>query len=288
MKAQCINDHPRQILLVGGDGLIGKALQCRWGAEKLLCTSRRLKTQSTGTLMWDLVKPMPNFSLQAGDVVLMAAALTSLEACEKNGQLAHRVNVEAPVEVAGLCARKGARLIFLSSSAVFGGQQAFPEENDKLCPVNEYGRTKAEAEKRIQDSGATHLILRLTKVLNPAGGYLAGLLRALSQGERVKASPDLPVAPLSLPWTLDVITRCLSFSENGIYHLSPRNETNFFNLAEKAALKHGLKRSLIQRQPLAELQQRLPQIPKHAALAAKQSATKLGMSFPFWEKAVDS
>ena len=54
--------------------------------------------------MWDLVKPMHNFSLQAGDVVVMAAALTSLEACEKNRQLAHRVNVGAPAEVAGLCA----------------------------------------------------------------------------------------------------------------------------------------------------------------------------------------
>ncbi|NBP01874.1 MAG: hypothetical protein EBU90_17395, partial [Proteobacteria bacterium] len=112
MKAQLSNDQPRQILLVGGDGLIGKALQRRWGAEKLRTTSRKLQTQSTGTLMWDLVQPMPDFSLQAGDVVLMAAALTSLEGCEKNRQLAHRVNVEAPAEVAGLCARKGARLIF--------------------------------------------------------------------------------------------------------------------------------------------------------------------------------
>ena len=82
--------------------------------------------------MWDLVKPMPNFSLQAGDVVVMAAALTSLEACEKNRQLAHRVNVGAPAEVAGLCARKGARLFFLSSSAVLTAKSLFLKRRTPL------------------------------------------------------------------------------------------------------------------------------------------------------------
>lgn len=276
------------VLLIGGDGLIGRTIRHQCNVGQLTCINRRAEPENSSAEIWDLANPIPQFSLEPEDVVVLAAAITSVEDCEQNPTLAYRINVQAVEEVAQLCASRGARLLFLSSSAVFDGQQAFPEENDQTCPVNEYGRTKAEAEKRIQDSGATHLILRLTKVLNPAGGYLAGLLRALSQGERVKASPDLPVAPLSLSWAVEAITRCLGFSENGIYHLSPKNETSYFDLAEKAALKHGLKQSLIQRQPLAELQQRLPQIPKHAALAAKQTAPKLGMSFPLWEEAVNS
>lgn len=276
------------ILLIGGDGLIGRAIRHQCKVGQLTCINRRAEPENSSGGIWDLANPIPQFSAQPEDVVVLAAAMTSVEDCEKNPTLAYRINVKAAEEVAQLCASRGAKLVFLSSSAVFDGQRAYPAETDETCPVNEYGRTKAEAEKRIQDSGATHLILRLTKVLNPAGGYLAGLLRALSQGERVKASPDLPVAPLSLPWTVDVITRCLDFSKNGIYHLSPKDETNYFDLAEKVAVKNGFKRSLIQRQPLAELQQRLPQIPEHAALAAQQTATKLGMSFPFWEEAVDS
>lgn len=283
-----MQERKANILLIGGDGLIGRAIRHQCKVGQLTCINRQAEPQNTSAGIWDLTNPIPRFSLQPEDVVVLAAAITSVEDCEKNPTLAYRVNVKAVEEVARFCASRGARLLFLSSSAVFDGRQAFPEENSEPCPVNEYGRTKTEAEKRIQDSGAMHLILRLTKVFSPAGGYLGGLLRALSQGERVRASPDLPVAPLSLPWAAEAIIRCLSFSENGIYHLSPRNETNFFDLAEKAALKHGLKRSLIERQPLAELQERHPQIPKHAALAARQTATKLGMSFPFWEEAIDS
>ena len=287
MKAQCINDHPRQIILIGGDGLIGKALQRRWGAEKLLTTSRKMQTQSTGTLMWDLVQPMPNFALQAGDVVVMAAALTSLEACEKNPQLAHRVNVEAPVEVAGLCARKGANLIFLSSSAVFDGKRAFPNETDAPCPVTEYGRSKAEAERLIQAANAKYLILRLTKVLSLSNGYLAGLMRALAQGQQVGASPDLPVAPLSLRWTVDTITRCLNFEESGIFHLSPKEDTNYYEMARKAAKMYGHPVSLIVKQKLADLQKLLPQIPRNASLSTKKAASELGLAVPMWNAALE-
>ena len=287
MKAQCINDQPRQILLVGGDGLIGKALQRRWGAEKLLTTSRKLQTQSTGTLMWDLVQPMPNFSLQAGDLVVMAAALTYLEGCEKNPQLAHRVNVEAPVEVAGLCGRNGAKLIFLSSSAVFDGERAFPNETDAPCPMTEYGRSKAEAERLIQASGAKYLILRLTKVLSLSDGYLAGLMRALAQGQQVEASPDLPVAPLSLRWTVDTITRCLNFEESGIFHLSPKDDTSYYEIAREAAKMYGHPMSLIVKQKLAALQKLLPQIPRNASLSTKKAASELGLAVPMWNAALE-
>jgi len=287
MKAQCINDHPRQILVVGGDGLIGKALQRRWGAEKLLCTTRKLKTQSTGTAVWDLAQPMPNFSLQAGDVVVMAAALTSLAGCEKNRQLAYRVNVEAPVEVANLCARKGAKLIFLSSSAVFDGERPFPKETDAPCPVTEYGRNKAEAERLIQTSGAKFMILRLTKVLSLSEGYLAGLMRALAQGHQVEASADLPVAPLSLRWTVDTITRCLNFEESGIFHLSPKDDTNYYEMARKAAEMYAYSVSLIVKQKLADLQKLLPQIPRNAALLPKKAADQLGLAVPIWNVALE-
>lgn len=275
------------MFLIGCDGLIGKALQTQWFHGNLIFTSRRVETQASSKMIWDLTTPIPPFSLHSEDVVVLAAAMTSVEACEKNPKLAHRVNVEAAVEVADLCAQRGARLVFLSSSAVFDGTKINANESDETCPQNEYGRTKAEAERLIHASGARYLILRLTKVLNPAGGYLASLLQSLAQGQRVKASPDLPVAPLSLSWVVGAITKCLDFKEGGIFHLSPKNETNYFDLAEKAAIKYGLNQSLIQRQPLAELHQRLPQIYPHAALNTKKAGAELGLSFPLWEEALD-
>ena len=230
---------------------------------------------------------MPNFSLQAGDVVLMAAALSSLEACEKNPELAYRVNVEATAEVANLCARRGARLIFLSSSAVFDGVRPFPKETDAPCPVTEYGRNKAEAERLIQTSGAKFLILRLTKVLSLPDGYLAGLMRALAKGQQVEASPDLPVAPLSLHWAVEAITRFLNFEESGIFHLSPKDDTNYYEMARKAAEMYSYPVSLIVKQKLPDLKKLLRHIPRNAALSPKKAASQLGLAIPMWNAALE-
>jgi len=230
---------------------------------------------------------MPNLSVQPGDVVVMAAALTSLEACEKNPQLAHRVNVEAAAEVAGLCARRGARLIFLSSSSVFDGVKALPKETDDPRPVTRYGRNKAEAERLIQTSGAKFQILRLTKVLSLSEGYLAGLMRALSQGQRVEASPDLPVAPLSLHWVVEAITRFLNFKESGIFHLSPIDESSYYELARTAAKIYGFDEALIQKQRIEDVRKKIVFIPRHAGLSTKLTSAKMGTVLPTWVNAVN-
>jgi len=276
-----------KIFLIGADGFLSRAMLRRWNRRKVICASRRGKTKTSEAINWDLAEPAPQFDLQSGDVVVMAAALTSLEACEKNRQLAHRVNVEAPAEVAGLCARKGAKLIFLSSSAVFDGEKAFPSETDVPCPVTEYGRNKAEAERLIQTSGAKFMILRLTKVLSLSDGYLAGLMRALAQGQQVEASPDLPVAPLSLHWAVEAINRCLNFEETGIFHLSPKDDTNYYEMARKAAKMYGYPVPLIVKQKLAALRKLLPQIPRNALLSTKKAASELGLAVPMWSAALE-
>ncbi|MCS7120441.1 MAG: NAD(P)-dependent oxidoreductase [Nitrososphaerota archaeon] len=61
-----------------------------------------------------------------------------------------QMNLEGPVRVASLSKKYGVRrYIFASTCSVYGFQTEILNEQSPLKPLEEYGRTKAEAEKRI-------------------------------------------------------------------------------------------------------------------------------------------
>ena len=71
------------------------------------------------------------------------------------------VNVEGSETVARAAAAAGARLLHLSTDVVFDGRKGSPYvEDDPLSPVTDYGRTKAEAERRVAAAHPGALIVR--------------------------------------------------------------------------------------------------------------------------------
>jgi dTDP-4-dehydrorhamnose reductase len=134
-----------------------------------------LVTGGTGTLGNELVRTAParGWSVRAtywtrppvGDAEWLqadirdAAAVTELTAgVDAVIHTAYRQDSEAwPTNVDGsqavARAAAGRRLIHISSDLVFDGRRGCYREDDPLSPVNEYGRSKAEAEARV---GAQH------------------------------------------------------------------------------------------------------------------------------------
>ncbi len=56
-------------------------------------------------------------------------------------------------------------VVQLSTDFVFDGQNGPYKESDKRCPVNEYGRTKALSEEKLEESGCDYAILRTILVM---------------------------------------------------------------------------------------------------------------------------
>jgi len=251
----------------------------------LIATTRK-NLHQPDTMIWDLMNPIPQFPIQAGDTVVFAAAVTTIEACEKDPGKARRVNVEAVAEMAHLCARRYARLVFLSSSAVFDGNRPFPAENDTPCPITVYGRTKAEAEAMIKDSGCPYVILRLTKILHPAHGYLAKTLAALARKKKVYASSKIRLAPISLNWAIDAIVRSLSFKSSQVLHISSRTDCDYYNIAKRIAKAYGYPMNLIAKKEPIFPSNGPALMTKYAALSATYTAHRLNLNLPSWQEAL--
>jgi len=104
-------------------------------------------------------------ALAGSDVVLHLAAVSGVDDCQQNQDLAYDVNVTGTNNVAWFCRKTGAGLVFPFSMAVLGDPQNFPiTADDPRNPFNWYGRTKLLSERAIEtfaeDAFPAHLFLK--------------------------------------------------------------------------------------------------------------------------------
>ena len=104
-------------------------------------------------------------ALANADVVMHLAAISGVDDCDENRDLAYEVNVQGTENVAWFCRKTGAALVFPFSMAVLGDPTEFPITVDlPRNPMNWYGRTKHLNEQAIvtmaEDSFPAHFFMK--------------------------------------------------------------------------------------------------------------------------------
>ncbi len=131
------------------------------------------------------------------DAVILLAAVSDIDQCERQPELAEAVNVCGAAHVVQACRRMKARLIFTSSAAVFDGTRHGYRESDPPTPVSVYGGTKARAEQLIAAELPAAVILRLALVVGFAEG--AGTNAMLNKfAARLRAGETVSLAGLRI------------------------------------------------------------------------------------------
>ncbi len=102
-------------------------------------------------------------------VVVHLAAIASVPLCESNVELCFETNVKGTLNVAILCNKFGSKLVFASSSAVYGNPTKIPTPvSHPLNPVNFYGLTKVLGEHIVRYyTPSSHVIFRIFNVYGP-------------------------------------------------------------------------------------------------------------------------
>ena len=86
-------------------------------------------------------------SLNHEDVIAFCAAISEPTVCANNPELARKVNVSKTIEFIERSIEKGAKVIFLSSDAVYGNIEHQFDEQWKKDPIGIYGKMKSEVEE---------------------------------------------------------------------------------------------------------------------------------------------
>lgn len=176
------------------------------------------------------------------DVVVNAAAYTGVDKAETETGLATAVNAVAPGVLAEEAKRLGALLVHYSTDYVFSGEASTPyQEDDATAPLNAYGRTKLEGEKRIRASGCRHLILRTSWVYDTRGrNFLVTILKRARAGERLRVVGDQQGVPNWSAMIARVTAACLARGGEGLFHLSAAGTTSWHGFAREALACAGV------------------------------------------------
>ncbi len=185
------------------------------------------------------------------DIVVHAAAMPDLAACEADPQRAYEVNVEATGVLAERCSAAGARFIFISTDQVFDGTRGAYAEDDETNPVHVYGRSKRDAEHRVRVSGASAMVLRLALVYgrSPSGERSASeqIENALRRAERVRLFTDEIRTPVLVDDVASVVCELLFAEDATLLHVAGPDAMSRYEFGMAVATASGLDASLIDR-----------------------------------------
>jgi len=266
-------------LIIGARGFLGQHLarQATCGFQVFEAALPEVNWEG---LAIDITSPA---SIEAGfrqadpDVVVLLAAVSDIDTCESQPELAEEINVRGTARVVEACAKTGAKLVFTSSAAVFDGTRHGYRESDVVTPVSVYGRTKARAEDLIRQALPSAIIIRLALVVGFAQDHgTNAMLNKLAE----KLGAGLPVSFPTFEFRNPIDTRTLVrfmlellglTGISGIFHLGASEPISRFELGLKLAENLGFSRDLIKPQT-APLPGRAPRGLDHFLLTEKVRA----------------
>jgi dTDP-4-dehydrorhamnose reductase len=250
-----------RILVTGASGLLGLNLALSaagpaGGGHLVFGTVKdhALRTDAFRTIQTDLLVPGAVERLldqTQPDWVIHCAAQANVDACEADPEQAIKMNSELPARLAAYVARGGARtarLVHISTDAVFDGQRGGYSEEDIPNPLGVYARTKLEGEQRVAQANPQAIIARV----NLFGWSLSGsrslgefFFYNLSAGKRVRGFTDVFFCPILANDIAPILLRMLEKGLSGLYHVVSRECVSKYEFGVRLARRFGLDESLI-------------------------------------------
>jgi dTDP-4-dehydrorhamnose reductase len=229
----------RPIMITGATGTLGRAFiqACELRGLPCVALSRRdLEIHNPDAVRAAIARWQPWAIVNAAGYVRVDEAETDAAACR-------RANAVGPAVLAAVCRQKGLQLVTFSSDLVFDGAAKRPYvESDLVGPLNVYGRTKVEAERRVLALAPSALVIRTSAFFGPwdRANFVTQVLDRLSSGAVVRATTDSIVSPTYVPDLVDRTLDLVIDGAAGIWHVANTGALTWLELAKIAARAAGL------------------------------------------------
>lgn len=243
--------RPRlRILIIGKRGQLASAL-----AEVL--SPANFDVLCVGRPEADLLAPDSVFTIVRDwrpDVVMNAAAYTSVDHAEDEPELAKAINIAGAEAVAKAAAEVGAAIIHFSTDYVFDGKSVEPYiEDDVTAPDNIYGATKRDGEIAVANANPRHVIFRTAWLFSPFGSnFVKTMLRLRTQRSEISVVDDQrgsPTYAVDLAYVVRDVAAKFAVAaawdaSMNIFHAVNSGSATWFGFADKinelASAKDGL------------------------------------------------
>ncbi len=246
-----------RVAVTGANGLLGaEAVAQLAGRHEVLALGRGPCRLGAGAFTWAEADLGDGGSVEAAlrafgvQAVLHAGAATDVDACEREPELAWRVNVGGTEQVARACRALGARLVAVSTDYVFDGERGPYSEDDVPNPRGAYARTKRCGEEAALLLAPDCAVARVAVVYSGRPGakntFATQVVEKLSRGEPVKAFSDQYVSTtLAASGAAMCLEVLLETDYRGVLHTSDATVLDRVEFARRIARRFGLEGEIV-------------------------------------------
>jgi dTDP-4-dehydrorhamnose reductase len=176
------------------------------------------------------------------NVVIHLGAMTDVELCETQKELAVIINTKATEILAQESSKHDAFFVYVSTDYVFDGKKGMKNEKDIPNPINFYGKSKLDGEIALNGISSPYVIVRIS---TPFGFHPKKTSFPLWVKKNLDLEKEIPViidqytSPSFVPNLSKMIIEVISKKITGIIHLTGDTRISRYELAELVAEKLG-------------------------------------------------
>ncbi len=278
-----------KILIIGSNGMLGSDLVELLKRESSPDHGLEVIETSHEALDITLEDRVSDFvSSHTPDIIVNCAAFTNVDKCETEREAAFNVNALGPKYIATAAKECGARVIQISTDFVFDGNGNRPyTEEDQTNPLSEYGRTKLEGERNIQNYCDSYLIVRTSWLFGHNGiNFAAKMLELAEQHKELSIVTDETGSPTYTPDLAEALWILIKQKCEGIINVSNDGSCSRYEWAEYIFKTMGFKIKI--NQIKSSEYKRPAKVPLNSTLNCQKFTTITGMQMRLWEETVES
>ena len=223
-----------KVLLTGSNGQLGREL------------TRQLEKKKIDHVGYDI----PEFDVtdkekiatiiakEQPTVIINCGALTNVDGCETQRDLAMAINAVGPKYLAEIARDQDMVLVQVSTDYVFDGAGIIKDgelrpyqETDPVDPKTVYGESKAAGEKAVAETTPKHFIVRTAWLYGDGNNFVKTMLELAAKHPQLTVVNDQVGSPTS---TVDLAAAIIDLIETdhyGIYHGTCEGQCSWYDFA---------------------------------------------------------
>lgn len=167
------------------------------------------------------------------DIVIHCAAFTAVDKAETEKELCYDINVTGTKNIAKMCKKYNAKLIYISTDYVFDGNGVRPfEVYDIPNPINYYGYSKYLGELEVKKHLDEFFIIRISWVFGEYGNnFVNTMIRLAETKKEISVVADQVGSPTFTYDLTKVLVEIMKTDKFGVYHITNEGFCSWYEFA---------------------------------------------------------
>jgi len=242
-----------KFLVTGSSGLVGRQVvhDLIGSNETVYSAFHNLEPEIGIPIQIDLIcidKIKESIAKINPDSIIHLAALTNVDLCETDKELAMKINAKATEIVAKQAAKQKAFFVYVSTDYVFDGEKGMKKESDSTNPVDFYGKSKLEGEAAVRDLASSWCIARTS---TPYGlhskkkSFPLWVMENLINKQEINVVVDQYTSPTYVPNLSKMLIEIAKRQIVGVIHTAGATRISRYENAEIIAEKLNLNKNFL-------------------------------------------